>query len=136
MAALSVQKAKSGMNTLFHLTHMVHVKAQDGQKGHGSNCYGKYGKDREVLVPVGTLVKDRETGVVLKDMVRAEERVVICQGGKGGCEGNLRSVDPAGRNIGSSSSERNSLWHCLASIKKWSVWWLSRRRRDLGPPPQ
>ncbi|KAF0241303.1 MAG: Obg family GTPase [Planctomycetota bacterium] len=85
--------AKPGMNTLYHLTHQVHVKAEDGQKGQGCNCYGKYGKDREVLVPVGTIVKDRETGVVLKDMVRAEERVVICQGGKGG-RGNKTFAGP------------------------------------------
>ncbi|MEK7470025.1 MAG: GTPase ObgE [Planctomycetota bacterium] len=85
--------AKAGMNTLYHLTHEVHVRAQNGQKGHGSNCYGKYGKDREVLVPVGTIVRDRDSGVVLKDMVRAEERVVICQGGKGG-RGNKTFAGP------------------------------------------
>ncbi|MCC6740665.1 MAG: GTPase ObgE [Planctomycetia bacterium] len=85
--------AKGGMNTLYHLTHQIHLKAQDGEPGAGSNCYGKYGRDLEIQVPVGTLVKDRDTGVVLKDMVRAEERVVICQGGRGG-RGNKSFAGP------------------------------------------
>lgn len=85
--------AKAGMNTLYHLTNQIHRIAASGDPGQGCNCYGKYGHDLEVHVPVGTIVKDRETGVVLKDMVKAEERVVICQGGRGG-RGNKSFAGP------------------------------------------
>ncbi|MBI2920417.1 MAG: Obg family GTPase CgtA, partial [Planctomycetes bacterium] len=81
------------MNTLYHLSHRVHLRAEDGQGGMGSNCYGKAGQDVEVQVPVGTLVKDRDTGVVLKDMVTPGERVVLCRGGRGG-RGNKTFAGP------------------------------------------
>jgi GTP-binding protein len=76
--------ARPGMNTLYHLTHQIHQRAESGDPGAGSNCYGKRGRDLRVEVPVGTIVRDRDTGVVLKDMVRPDEEVVICRGGRGG----------------------------------------------------
>jgi len=85
--------AKPGLNTLYHLSHQIHQRAENGYPGLGSNCYGRRGADIEVHVPVGTVVKDRATGVVLKDMVTAGEQVVICKGGKGG-RGNKSFAGP------------------------------------------
>jgi GTP-binding protein len=85
--------ANPHLNTLYHLTHQIHQIAQDGEPGGGSNCYGANGRDIVVEVPVGTILKDRDTGVVLKDMVTPAERVTICAGGKGG-RGNKSFAGP------------------------------------------
>lgn len=72
--------AKPDLNTLYHLSHQVHLRAPSGEPGQGKNCYGRGGRDLVIKVPVGTIIRDRETGVVLKDLVRADEPVVLCKG--------------------------------------------------------
>jgi GTP-binding protein len=79
-----IMVAREGMNTLYRLSHQIHVRAENGHAGGTKNCYGKYGQDFTVEVPVGTIVKDRDTGVVIKDMVTPNVPVVICKGGRGG----------------------------------------------------
>jgi len=76
--------AYPGLSTLFHIVQQHHFRAQDGESGSGQKCYGKYGRDCEVRVPVGTIVRDAEHGHVLKDLSTPGERFVIAAGGKGG----------------------------------------------------
>lgn len=58
--------------------------AADGAKGMNRKMYGKGGEDLEIAVPVGTVIKDLETGRILADMTEDGQRVVIARGGKGG----------------------------------------------------
>jgi GTPase len=75
--------------TLFDFTGHHHWAAKHGQPGAGANCSGKHGKDEMVFVPPGTLVYDRDTGALLKDMTEPGTRICVARGGKGG-KGNAR----------------------------------------------
>jgi GTP-binding protein len=80
--------ADPGLSTLLDVTHSRMLKAEDGENGMGKDCYGKAGKDLVVRVPVGTQVIDQETGALLFDLDKANEKTVIGHGGKGG-RGNI-----------------------------------------------
>ncbi len=84
----------AGLNTLYHLTERYHYVAANGERGTKNNCAGKGGRDLEVLVPAGTVVKDLEHGHVLKDLSTAGERFVIAKGGRGG-RGNFHFSTPS-----------------------------------------
>ncbi|MBI2195220.1 MAG: GTPase ObgE [Planctomycetes bacterium] len=58
--------------------------AERGQPGMGKNMYGRDGRNLDIHVPVGTLVRDRDSGLVLKDMAEAGLQVLIAHGGRGG----------------------------------------------------
>jgi GTP-binding protein len=77
------------LSTLFDFTGHHHWKAKPGRPGMGANCTGKCGRDEVVRVPPGTLVYDRDTGALLKDMVQPHSRLCVVRGGKGG-RGNAR----------------------------------------------
>lgn len=65
------------------------LKAQNGMPGGSNNCKGKNGQDLTLKIPLGTLVKDPQTGAILCDFVEAGQTWTICQGGRGG-KGNTR----------------------------------------------
>jgi GTP-binding protein len=85
--------ADGNLNTLFHLTHRRHWRADDGVPGRGKNCAGRNGRDCAIPVPPGTIVRDRDRGLVLKDLTKAGERFVAAAGGAGG-RGNARFATP------------------------------------------
>lgn len=58
--------------------------AEDGRPGGGSTRTGKSGKSVEIPVPLGTVVRDADSGVILADLIKDGERVVVCAGGRGG----------------------------------------------------
>jgi GTP-binding protein len=95
-------RAVEGINTLADFRVERTFKGEHGQPGSGNNCAGRSGADREVLVPVGTIVRDAETGEVLGDLARKDETLRVAQGGKGGW-GNTRfksSTNRAPRQFG------------------------------------
>lgn len=73
-----------GLWTLFHLKFMRHIKAGHGGDGGSSRSTGADGEDRIIEVPLGTVVKDKETGEVLFEITEHGESRVVAQGGKGG----------------------------------------------------
>jgi GTP-binding protein len=79
-----VLEADDNYNTLYHLIHRPQYTASSGEPGGSKNCSGKNGHDLVVRVPVGTLVRDVERKVLLKDLARNGDRVVVCKGGRGG----------------------------------------------------
>lgn len=81
--------AVAGLSTLLELRHRPHQKAEKGHNGMGKNRHGAGGKDLIIKVPVGTVVKDAETGDVLTDLTEDGQRVVLLKGGRGG-QGNAR----------------------------------------------
>ena len=59
-------------------------KAKNGENGSGSHCNGKYGEDLYIKVPIGTVVKDVETGKVVADLSKPGQTELILKGGRGG----------------------------------------------------
>jgi GTP-binding protein len=84
-----VMESSERHNTLVHFRFNPEYKAQRGRHGEGSNRTGREGEDVMLKVPVGTIVYDADTGEKIYDFSRADERVVIARGGRGG-RGNAR----------------------------------------------
>ncbi|WP_457644502.1 GTPase ObgE [Persephonella sp.] len=76
--------ADKSLKTLMDFRYKKHFKAENGQHGSGSNKHGRNGKDLIIKVPVGTVVKDAETGEIIADLVYDGQKVVVAKGGKGG----------------------------------------------------
>ncbi|HEV2701865.1 MAG TPA: GTPase ObgE, partial [Steroidobacteraceae bacterium] len=73
-----------------------------GTAGSGNDCTGAAGADLYVSVPVGTVIKDSETGEQLGDLTQVDDELLVARGGKGGW-GNTRfksSTNRAPRNFG------------------------------------
>ncbi len=85
--------ADDRLQTLMDFKYKRHYKAQRGQHGSGGNKSGKAGEDLYIKVPVGTVVKDAETGEVLADLTKSGEKFVVAKGGKGG-KGNTAFKSP------------------------------------------
>jgi len=73
-----------GLWTLFHLKFARHIKAGQGGDGGSDRSTGADGEDKFIEVPLGTVVKDKETGEVLFEITEDGERKILAKGGKGG----------------------------------------------------
>ncbi len=80
-------------NTLIDFRYNKKFKAKNGENGSGSRCNGKYGEDLYVKVPIGTVVKDAETGKVVADLSTPGQKELILKGGRGG-RGNCHFATP------------------------------------------
>ena len=80
-------------NTLMDFRFKRIFKAQNGQNGSGSHCTGKSGEDLYIKVPMGTLIKDSNTGRVVADLSKKGQKELILPGGKGG-KGNSHFATP------------------------------------------
>ncbi len=81
--------ATSKKTTLIDFKYKKHLIAQNGEKGRGKNQKGKDGEDLIVFVPVGTVIKDAETGEILCDLDEDGKSFTVAKGGegrKGKCE--------------------------------------------------
>ncbi len=81
--------ADSGLNTLADFRFQRDYRAQRGQNGMGSDCTGRKGEDKVVKVPIGTVVRDAETGELIGDLVDDGQRLLVAKGGVHGL-GNAR----------------------------------------------
>jgi GTPase len=79
-----VMESSERHNTLVHFRFNPEYKAQRGRHGEGSNKTGRDGEGVVLKVPVGTLVYDADTGEKVHDFSRADEKIVIARGGRGG----------------------------------------------------
>jgi GTPase len=84
-----IMEASERHNTLVHFRFNPEYKAERGRHGEGANKTGREGGDIVLKVPVGTIVYDEDTGEKVHDFSRADERVIIARGGRGG-RGNAR----------------------------------------------
>ena len=71
-------------NTLIDFRFTKKFKAQNGENGSGGNRYGKAGEDLYIDVPIGTIIKDAETGKVVADLSQEGQVELILKGGRGG----------------------------------------------------
>jgi len=71
------------IKTLSKLNGRV-FRAKNGEHGKGNNRHGKNGDDLIIKLPVGTIIKDEDTGRVIADLKKDKQREIIARGGKGG----------------------------------------------------
>jgi len=81
--------ADPGLNTLADFRHARRFQAEDGRPGEGGNRTGRSGSDLEIRVPVGTVVRDADTGELIGDLALPGTRLRVARGGRGG-KGNTR----------------------------------------------
>ncbi len=88
-----VLQGDEGIRTLMDFRYKRSYKAENGENGRTKKQYGKKGQDLILKVPVGTLVKDAETGKVIADIREHNQQFIIAKGGKGG-KGNAKFATP------------------------------------------
>lgn len=86
----------SGLFTLRDFKYRRSYRAKNGEGGQGKEKTGRKGADVLIKVPLGTVIKDMETGRVLADLVKDGERKIVAKGGKGG-KGNASFKTPTHR---------------------------------------
>jgi GTP-binding protein len=79
-----VVRADPNADNLAGLTMKKHWRAKNGEAGMGKKCAGKNAESIVLLVPPGTIVRDRDRGNVLKDLVAPGDEVIVAKGGRGG----------------------------------------------------
>ena len=77
-------KVDPNANTLIDFRFTRKFKAQNGENGSGNHKTGKSGEDLYVNVPIGTIIKDAETGKVVADLSVEGQEELILKGGRGG----------------------------------------------------
>ena len=84
-----ILKVNPKLSTLSAFQRKVHFKADSGGRGGPNNSTGASASPLEIEVPAGTVVRDAESGTIIADLVRPDDRVVVAKGGRGG-RGNAR----------------------------------------------
>ena len=77
-------KVDEGLHTLLDLRYQKTIKGSNGENGRGKNQHGKGAEPLIVKVPLGTVVTDLDTGLVLADLSHKDQEEVIAKGGRGG----------------------------------------------------
>lgn len=77
-------ETSSRLQSLIDFRFRSHFKAERGVHGKGKDMHGRKGKDCIMTVPVGSIIKDSETGEVIADLNEDGEQMIVAQGGKGG----------------------------------------------------
>lgn len=85
--------ADEGLNTLMDFRFKKKFKAEHGVNGSKRNCSGADGDDIIIKVPVGTIIKEAESGKIMLDLVEANTPKVLIRGGRGG-KGNQHFATP------------------------------------------
>jgi len=88
--------ANKNLHTLRDFTYRREYKAKRGQHGMGSDMHGKQGESITLEVPVGTIVRDKETDQIIADFTEDKQSFVVAKGGRGG-RGNARFATPTHR---------------------------------------
>lgn len=81
--------ADQHVQTLIDYYHKTKFVAENGSNGESNNAFGKSGKDVVIKVPLGTIIRDKETGNIIADMFFDGEKKVVLVGGDGG-KGNAK----------------------------------------------
>src|SRR5688572_2429707 len=76
--------ASRRLNTLYHLKFQREWKGGRGEHGMGSNCSGQHGDDAVIELPIGSVVRDKNTNEVIADLLEDGQRIVVAKGGRGG----------------------------------------------------
>lgn len=88
--------ADEGLSTLLDFTYRSIFKADNGENGFKKSMHGKSAKDLYLKVPVGTIVKDLKTDIIIADLTHNKQTVLVAKGGRGG-RGNTHFCTPQNR---------------------------------------
>lgn len=77
-------KVDEGLRTLLDLKYQKEIKGHKGENGKGSNMNGKNAEDIIIKVPIGTVVKDLDTNLIIGDLTKKNDELVVASGGRGG----------------------------------------------------
>jgi GTPase len=91
-----VLETDSNLSTLIDLRYQRLYQAENGRAGRGKDQTGRSGKTLVIKLPVGTLVKDGDTGDLLIDLKEPGQKFVVTKGGRGG-HGNTRFKSSSNR---------------------------------------
>ena len=83
-----VFKVDTGLNTLVDFKYKKIVKGERGENGLGKGMHGKNAEDVVIKVPLGTVITDVNTGLIIADLTKADEEIIVATGGRGG-RGNI-----------------------------------------------
>ena len=111
------------LNTLIDFRYQQHFKAKKGENGKGKNQTGAGGKDLVIKVPPGTEIYNDDKSVLLADLVKKEQKVILAQGGKGGL-GNT--------NFKSSTNQAPRKFTYGQEIEEKYVWLSLKLFADIG----
>lgn len=84
------------MTTLLDLKYQRHYEAPAAGPGEKANCHGRNGADTVITVPLGTIIKNEETGEVIAEILEDGQTAIVAHGGKGG-RGNSRFATSTNR---------------------------------------
>ncbi len=77
-------EATTGMTTLLDFRYKKKFAAESGENGSKQKCKGKQGQDLLIKVPVGTVIREANSGKIMADLTKAGEQKVLIKGGRGG----------------------------------------------------
>ncbi len=77
-------KVDEGLHTLLDLRYQKLIKGKKGENGKGKNQHGKNAEDIIIKVPLGTVVTDNDTNLVICDLKHKDDFAIVCKGGRGG----------------------------------------------------
>lgn len=77
-------QADRNLRTLMDFKYKKKYEAEDGQNGMKKKRYGKYGEDLVIKVPMGTVVIDEDSGLIMKDLTEDGQKFIAAKGGRGG----------------------------------------------------
>ena len=83
-----VFKTDEGLNTLVDFRYKKIVKGERGENGLGKGMNGKNAADVVLTVPLGTVISDENTGLIIADLIKTGDEVIVAKGGRGG-RGNI-----------------------------------------------
>jgi GTP-binding protein len=79
-----IVRANQDVDSLIGVYFEPHRRAEHGGPGRGKKMHGKNGADCIVLVPLGTVIHEKDSGVLLGDLVEHDQEIIVAKGGKGG----------------------------------------------------
>lgn len=79
-----IVRGDANLSTLLDFTYRDHWEAERGEHGMGSNKTGASGDDRVLPVPPGTVIRDKDTGIRLGEILEHGQELIVAKGGRGG----------------------------------------------------
>lgn len=83
-----VFKVDQGLSTLIDLKYKKVIKGDKGENGEGKGKFGSKAEDVIIRVPEGTVITDYDSNLVIADLVKKDDEVIVAYGGRGG-RGNI-----------------------------------------------
>ncbi|MFH1093802.1 MAG: Obg family GTPase CgtA [Candidatus Omnitrophota bacterium] len=84
-----IMRTDPNVHTLLDFRYQQHFKSVSGKNGSSNLKKGRDGEDRIILVPPGTIIRDNQNGLLIRDLNKENEQVIVAKGGAAG-KGNHR----------------------------------------------